>query len=92
MKKNYARQFINIEFIKTRKRHLQACNREGKAMLANYPGASLIFYMFINLLIKLLPPIYLFHFILFISFLLHFNWFNKIYIVICNVDQYGDMD
>ena len=23
---------------------------------------------------------------------LHFNWFNKIHIVICNIDQYGDID
>ena len=55
-------------------------------MFTSHSGASLTFSMFINLFIK--------H-SLTISFHLlysHFNWFNKIDIVICNVDQYGDMD
>ena len=49
-------------------------------------GASLTFFIFINLFILLSRTI-LFH--LFYS---HFNLFNKIDIVICNVDQYDDMD
>ena len=60
-------------------------------MFTSHPGAILLFYMFINLLIKRLLTI-LFYFITFISFPLQFNWFNKIYIVICYIDQYGDMD
>ena len=62
-------------------------------MFTSHLGASLIFSMFINLLvlIKLLLSI-IFYFISSILCLLHFNWFNKIDIVICNVDQYGDMD
>ena len=42
--------------------------------------------MFINLIIKLLLTI------LFYLVYSHFNLINKIDIVICNVDQYGDMD
>ena len=49
-------------------------------------GASLTFSMFINLFITLSITI---SFHLFYS---HFNLFNKIDIVICNVDQYDDMD
>ena len=49
---------------KTRKHHRKTCHREGKAMFTSHPGASLIFSMFINLLIKLL----LLYFILFHSF------------------------
>ena len=56
------------------------------AMFTSHPGASLAFYMFINLFIKFSLTI---SFHLFYS---HFNWFNKIDILICNVDQYGDMD
>ena len=55
-------------------------------MFTSHPGASLTFSKFINLFFKLSLTI-LFH--LFHS---HFNKFNKIDIVICNVDQYGDMD
>ena len=47
--------------------------------------------MFINLLIKLLLII-IFNFISIILFLLYIIWYNKIDIVICNVNQYGDMD
>ena len=85
MSKKNARQVISIELIKTRKHHLQACHRKGRAMFTSHPGSSLIFSMFINL-IKLSLTI---SFHLFYS---HFNWFNKIDIVICNFDQYGDMD
>ena len=60
-------------------------------MFTSHPGANLIYSMFINVAIKLLLII-IFNFISFILFLLHFNWFNKIDIIICNVDQYGDMD
>ena len=86
MTKTYARPVISIELIKTRKHHLQACHRKEKAMFTSRLGASLTFSMFINLFISLS---------LTISFHLlysHFNWFNKSDIVICNVDQYGDMD
>ena len=40
---------------------------------------------------KILPTI-IFHFFSVNLFFLHFNWFNKIDIVICNISQYGDMD
>ena len=86
MRKTYARQVISIELIKTRKHHLQACHRNGRAIFKSYPGASLTFSMFINLLINHSLTI---SFHLFYS---HFNRFNKIDIVICNVDQYGDID
>ena len=55
-------------------------------MFTSRPGASLTISMFINLFISLSLTI---SFHLFYS---HFNWFNKIDIVICNVGQYGDMD
>ena len=55
-------------------------------MFTSHPGASLTFSMFINLFIKHLLTI---SFHLFYS---HLYLFNKIDIVICNVDQYGDMD
>ena len=77
--------------IKTTKHHLQACHKKAKAMFRSRPGASLINSMFFNVLIKLLLSI-ISNFISFISFCLHFNLFNKIEIIICNVDQYGDMD
>ena len=89
MRKKYNRQVISIEFIKTRKHNLQACHKKGKARFTSHAGLSLIFSMFINLLIKLFLT-FIFHFIHFISFTI--NWFNKIDIVICNVDRYGDMD
>ena len=60
-------------------------------MYTSNPGASLIYFMFINCLIKLLLTI-IFYFISFISFVLHLNWFNKIDIVICNVDRYGEIE
>ena len=53
MRKKYGRQVISIELIKTRKHHRQACHSDGKAMFTSHQGASRIFYMFINLLIKL---------------------------------------
>ena len=55
-------------------------------MFTNYPGVSLIFSLFINLFIilSLTIPLHLFY--------SHFNLFNKIDIVICNVEQYNDMD
>ena len=80
MKKTYARQVISIELIKTRKHHLQACHRKEKAMFTSKLGASLTFFMFIKFFISLILTI---SFHLFYS---HFNWFNKIDIVICNVD------
>ena len=86
MTKTYARQVISIELIKTRKHDLQACHRKERAMFTSRPGASLTFFMFINLFISLSLTI---SFYLFYS---HFNWFNKIDILICNVDQFGDMD
>ena len=55
-------------------------------MLTSHPGASLTFSMFINLFNKLSLTI---SYHLFYS---HFNWFKTIDIVICNVDQYGDID
>ena len=55
-------------------------------MFTSRLSASLTFSMFINLFISLSLTIS-FH-----LFYPHFNWFNKIDIVICNVDQYGDMD
>ena len=76
---------ISIEFIKTSKHHIQACHRMGMAMFTSHPDASLVFSMFINL-IKLSLTIS-FH-----SLYTHLNSFNKIDIVICNFDQYGDMD
>ena len=36
-----------IDFIMRRK-HLQACHREGRAMFTNHPGACLTFSMLIN--------------------------------------------
>ena len=51
-------------------------------MLTSYMGASLTFSMFINLFTILSLTI------LFNLFYLHFNLFNKIDIVICNVDKY----
>ena len=86
MRKTYACQVISIELIKTRNHHLQAYLRKKRAMFISHPRASLTFSMFINLFIKLSLTI---SFQLFYS---HFNWFNKIDIVICNVDQYRDMD
>ena len=55
-------------------------------MFTSRLGASLSFSIIINLFISLSLTI-LFH--LFSS---HFNWFNNIDILLCNVDQYGDMD
>ena len=55
-------------------------------MFTSRLGASLTFSLFINLFISRSLTI---SFHLFYS---HFNWFNKIVIVFCNVDQYGDMD
>ena len=102
IKKKYSRHLISIELIKTRKHHLQACHREGKAMFKSHAGASLTVSMFIKLLISLnllfyfiiyllikLSLTFIFHFI---SFNSHFNIFNKIDILIFNVDQYGNMD
>ena len=86
MTKTYARQVISIERIKTRKHHLQACHKKKKSMFTSRPGASLTFYMFINLFITLS------HTISFHLFYSHCNWFNKIDIVIWNVDQYGELD
>ena len=86
MTKTYALQVISIELINTNKHHLQACHRKERAMFTSRLDASLTFLMFINLFISLSITI-LFH--LFYS---HFNWFNKIDIVICKVDQYGDMN
>ena len=57
-------------------------------MFTSHPGASLKLSMFINLFIKLSLTI-LFHVFNFIHILI---CFNKIDIVICNVEQYGDMD
>ena len=57
MRKTSARKVISIELIKTRKHHLQACNRKETAMFTNHRGASLTFYMFIILLNKLLLTI-----------------------------------
>ena len=54
-------------------------------MFTSHQGASLTFSMFINLITLSLT-------ISFHLFYSHFNWVNKINIVICNVDQYGDMD
>ena len=86
MRKTYVHQIISIELLKTRKHHLQVCHRKERAMFTSHPGASLTFSMFINLFIKHLLTI---SFHLFYS---HLYLFNKIDIVICNVDQYGDMD
>ena len=86
MTKTYARQVISIKSIKTRKHHLQACHKTERAMFTSRLGASLTFSMFINLFISLSLTI---SFNLFYS---HFNWFNKIDILICNVDQSGKMD
>ena len=85
MRKTYACQVISIKLIKTSKHHLQVCHRKGRAMFTSDSGASQTFFMFFNL-IKLSLTI---SFHLFYS---HFNWFNKIDIVICNFDQYGDID
>ena len=86
IRKTYAGQVISIELMKIRKHHLQAFHRKDRAMFTSHTGASLTFSMFINLFIKLSLTIS-FH-----SFYSHFNLFNKIDIVICNVDQYGDID
>ena len=89
MRKMYFSQVISIEFIKTRKHHLQVCHKEERAIFTSHLGGSLIFFMFINLLIYLLNSYLLFHFILFD----HFNYLiliNKSDILIDNIDQYGD--
>ena len=83
--KTYARQVISIELRKTRKHHLQACHRKETTMFTSHPGASLTFSMFINLINRSLT-------ILFHLFYSHFNWYNKIDIVICKIDQSGDID
>ena len=91
MRKKYSRQVISIEFKKTKKTSSYSLPQKGKGYIHKPPGRKPNILMFINFLIELLFTI-IFHFISFISFVLHFNWFNKIDIVICNVDQYGDMD
>ena len=84
-RKTNARQVLSIDLIKTRKHLLSACHRKGKAMFTSHPNASLTFSIFINF-IKLSLTIS-FHFIY-----SYFNLVNKIDIVICNVDQYGDIN
>ena len=79
MTKTYARQVISIELIKVRKHHVQAYKRKERATFTRHPGARQTYFMFINLFIKHLLII------LFRSFYSHFNLFNKIDIVICNV-------
>ena len=64
--------------------------QDGKGYVHKQPERIpniLYVYEFINQTLTII-----FHFISFILFLLHYNKFNKIDIVICNVDRYGDMD
>ena len=68
MKKKYARQVISIEFIKTRKHHLQVCLIERMAMFTTHTGARLTFSMSINLLLKQLSLFNVFNFLYFILF------------------------
>ena len=53
IKKRYAGYVISIEFIKTVKYYFQACHKTKTAIFTSNPGASLTFFMFINLFIKL---------------------------------------
>ena len=71
---------------KDRKTSSSSLPQKGKSHVHKPPGRSLTFSMFIKLFISL-SLIISFH--LFYS---HFNWCNKTDIVICNVDQYGDID
>ena len=86
MIKTYARQVISIELLKKQKYFLQAFHRKESVMFASRPDERLTFSMFINLFISLLLTIS-FHVVY-----SNFNLFNKIDIVICNVDKYSDMD
>ena len=54
IRKTYAFEVIIIELIQKRKHHLLSRHSEGNAMLTSYPGASLTFSMFINLMKLLL--------------------------------------
>ena len=71
---------------KDKKTSFSSLPQKRRVMFTSRLGEGLTFSMFITLFISLSLTI------LFYLFYSHFNWFNKIDIVICNVDQYGDMD